>query len=567
MTKLICLLPVRNGEADLPGYFASVARFADGIVALDDGSTDQTRALLEAEPLVKMVLTNPVREGYAGWDDAANRNRLLESAATLEPDWLFSLDADERIPEDDAAALRAFVETDALPGFAFGFKVYRMWQDLNQHDQSGLWVYRLFPFSPGQRFPDLRLHFVPIPTDIPRDRWLRTTIRIQHLAGLTAERRAARFAKYEEADPNNAFQHSYRDLLELPTGVLPWQPRPAGQLVLDVDEADVAAAENDAFASIPARDPDQLALSAVIISRDDGPRLLPTVESVVNQECPSPFEVIVVTSGSGNAASLVRERFPEVTVIDLPRPALPGEARNAGLRAAQGEYITFPGSHIELAPGSLAGRIRAHDLGYTMVTCTTLNGNHTAAGWASYFLDHALVLPGRPSMELGAAPAHCSYRRDALLTVGGFPETMRAGEDTVVNQELVSQGHRAFFARDVTIIHRSPCRTPWKLARHHFTRGRAYGRILRDRDGVTIRSPVGAQGALLLRGLVSGRLQRTTASVEQWAGDPALIARYRRVYPLVVLGAVAAAAGACLELVRQPTPTEDFKSSPAAGSA
>jgi glycosyltransferase involved in cell wall biosynthesis len=190
--KLVCLLPVRNGAADLPGYFESAARFADAIVALDDGSTDDTRAILNASPLVKRVLENPRRLDYRGWDDAANRNRLLEAAAELEPEWIISLDADERIPPDDAAALRSFVDREALPGLAFGFKVYRMWQDLGQYDRAGLWVYRLFSFEPGQRFPDQRLHFVPIPTGIPRERWVRTTIRIQHLAGLTDARRRAR---------------------------------------------------------------------------------------------------------------------------------------------------------------------------------------------------------------------------------------------------------------------------------------------------------------------------------------------------------------------------------------
>ena len=69
-------------------------RFADLVVALDDGSTDDTRAVLEAHPLVHTVLTNPRRDGYAGWDDAANRNRLLGAGA--RPSWIMSLDADER---------------------------------------------------------------------------------------------------------------------------------------------------------------------------------------------------------------------------------------------------------------------------------------------------------------------------------------------------------------------------------------------------------------------------------------------------------------------------------------
>ena len=80
--KLVCLLPVRNGEKDLPGYFESVARFADAVIALDDGSTDGTRALLDRHPLVATVLETPPRDSYAGWDDAMNRNRLLEAAAS-----------------------------------------------------------------------------------------------------------------------------------------------------------------------------------------------------------------------------------------------------------------------------------------------------------------------------------------------------------------------------------------------------------------------------------------------------------------------------------------------------
>jgi glycosyltransferase involved in cell wall biosynthesis len=546
---LVCLLPVRNGEADLPGYFASVARFADAVVALDDGSTDGTLPLLRANPLVKVVLENPVRPDFVGWDDAANRNRLLAAAAQLEPAWIMSLDADERIPPDDAAVLRAFVETEAIPGLGYGFKVYRMWGDETQFDRAGLWVYRLFAFRPGQRFPDQRLHFAPIPSDIPRERRVRTTIRIQHLGGATEERRRARFEKYRQSDPDNEFQHSYRELLEPGQPPQPWQPRATNLPVLSVSSEQVAATLEDA--QHPALDEirGRPVLSAVVISRDDGERLVRAVASVVAQESPWSFEVIVVASGQGDGAALVRERFPDVTVVELPTPALPGRARNAGLRLARGEYVSFPGSHVALPPGSLAARMRAHDRGYAMVTGTTLNGTRTWAGWASYFLDHSSVLPGRPSTELAGAPSHCSYRRSALLAVGGFPEDLRAGEDTVVNQELVRRGYRAYRAQDVVLVHHSPCRSVPRLLRHHFTRGRGYGRILRERDGVTRRDLAGPTGLRLLRRQTAGRLMRTTRSVHRWA-DAATTAHYYRAFPLVVAGALAWTAGTWYELLR-----------------
>ena len=536
--KLVCLLPARDCEADLPGYFASVERFADAIVALDDGSGDRTRALLEAHPLVEVVLMNPARATYGGWDDGGNRNRLLAAAASLEPAWVLSLDADERLDASDAEALREFLEHDALPGFAYGFRIFRMLDDLEHHGASSLWVYRLFAFESDQVFPARRLHAPPVPTSIPPERWLRTTLRIQHVAGLTEERRRARFDKYREADPDNAFQSSYRNLL-VSGPAARWKRREPGLpvLVTDLDAAGVEELELDGPV-----------LSAVIISRDDETRIERVVRAVVEQECPEPYEVIVVTSGSDRTAAIVRDRFPHVKLVELPRPVLPGEARNAGLRVARGDYISFPGSHVELPQGSLAARLRAHLLGHQMVTGTVLNGTHTRAGWASYLLDHSLRLAGRRSGLLTGPPATCSYARELLLELGGFPEDMRSGEDTVVNRELTMRGYRAYRARDVTYVHNSPCRTVPRLLRQHFLRGRGMGRILledhRERGGLLRRRP----HRPVLRGYVRRRVRTTTRNVERWG--PQLIPTYRRVYPLVVAAATASWVGAWYEILR-----------------
>jgi len=72
--------------------------------------------------------------------------------------------------------------------------------------------------------------------------------------------------------------------------------------------------------------------------------------------------------------------FPSVRCVELPFRVLPGEARNAGLWMARGDYVTFPGSHVWLRPGSLAARVAAHDDGWDMVTGAVVNGNESAAG-------------------------------------------------------------------------------------------------------------------------------------------------------------------------------------------
>ena len=393
--RVACLLPVRNGELDLPGWFESVARLADVVVALDDGSTDRTRELLEGAPLVDRVLTNPPRDTYEGWDDAGNRQRLLDATADLAPDWILWLDADERIPAEDADALRAFLAGDADGDHAYGFRVHRMDERQERYDTAELWVYRLFAWRPALRLPAERLHFVPVPASIPRERWLPTTVRIQHLSGSTAERRAARHEKYRQADPGRVHQRDYDALLAEPGHSRPWAARPDSLPVL-------APLDDEARPlDLHALDLDAPVLSAIVISRNDEERIERALGAVVGQEVPEPFEVICVVSGTDRTAAIVRERFPAVHLVELAGAVLPGAARNAGVRVARGDFVSFPGSHTELPPGSLAARLRAHQEGHAMVTGSMRNGTFTRAGWAAYFLDHSTSLPGRPSGALG----------------------------------------------------------------------------------------------------------------------------------------------------------------------
>lgn len=537
------LVPVRNGERDLPGFLASVRLFADVVVALDDGSTDSTRTILEHDPLVRMVLANQVRADYAAWDDAANRQRLIDALDGLNIGWVVFLDVDERIDEADAATLRRFATTEAIPGFAYGFQVVSMVGGTEAYDPgSGLWVYRMFAYEPGMRLPERRLHFVPVPVSIPRERWVRTTLRIQHLGGADEQRRAARFAKYQEADPDRTYQSRYERLLEAPTLVRAWESRAQTTPVIVDHETryETIAAEMGSELRRPT-------ISAVVIAQDDEASIAQSVGALLDQQVDASFEVIVVASGTDRTADIVAESFPGVRVIRLPRPVLPGEARNAGLWVARGHFVTFPGSHVVVAPGSLQARVDAHDAGWDLVTGTTLNGNTTRPGWASYFLDHSGNLPGLGSRELHAAPAHCSYVRSDLDRIGGFPEGLRAGEDTVVNQALYRKGRRAYRAEGAAIVHRSPCRSVRQLLYHHFERGRSWGSILLARTG-SRRALIRRRGRSQLL-WPWHRIRIVSRNTGQLSGT--LAREYRLVRPLIVGGAIAAGLGVWSRILDQ----------------
>ena len=534
-SPLTCLVPVRNGDRDLPGWLNCVGVFADRVIALDDGSTDGTSEILAAHPLVAKVLRNERRDSYAGWNDAANRQRLLDAHLESDGGWAIFLDADESISADDGMALRQFVHGAADPSRAYGFRVYRMVDDEDHYDRARLWVYRLFKAEPGDAMPAEELHFVPVPTRVPRERWVRTTIRIKHLSSLTAERRESRLRKYEEADPDRRWQADYSGLVQAGAPPLRWAPRPEGMPVL----ADLPGAKAGSL-DLAELAEDAPLLSAVVIARNNAGTIADTVRSVVAQECDASFEVIVAASGDDGTADVIRERFPQVIVVDVPEPGLPGAARNAGLEVARGEIVSFPGSHVELPPGSLQARMRAHEPGFSMVTGSIVNGRRSHSGWAGYFLDHSTALPERPSGELDAPPAHCSYTREALALVGGFPADVRAGEDTVVNRALWSLGHRAYRSQEIRLTHRNPCASPGRLVRHHFVRGRALGRILRSERSRR-------QALAFLRGYPKRRLRFMDENVERWGGE--LTPLYRRNRGLVFLGTWAATAGAAFEAI------------------
>jgi len=88
-------------EAEHIGAAIDSAAWADEIVVIDSGSTDGTADIARAKGV--MVLT---RE-WSGYVDQKNY-----AAERVSHDWIFSLDADERIPPELAAEVRALLSSE-----------------------------------------------------------------------------------------------------------------------------------------------------------------------------------------------------------------------------------------------------------------------------------------------------------------------------------------------------------------------------------------------------------------------------------------------------------------------
>jgi GT2 family glycosyltransferase len=178
--------------------------------------------------------------------------------------------------------------------------------------------------------------------------------------------------------------------------------------------------------------------AAVVIPCWNGRRWLDGCLGSVLAQSRRPDEVIVVDNGSTDGSpEHVRERFPEVTVLELGRNTGFAGAANAGLLAARSEAVALVNTDVRLEPDWLE---RA---------CAALDSAPSAASVATKMLDLAdrsLVYDAgdilrrdgaceqrgrferddgrfdRPGEVFGACAGAALYRRAPVLELGGFEE-------------------------------------------------------------------------------------------------------------------------------------------------
>ena len=144
--RLSVIVITRNEAARLPACLQSVA-FADEVVVVDSGSADDTMAI--AQRMGARVVQTPDWPGFG-----PQKNRALELATG---DWIFSIDADERV----TPRLRADIESAVAHGHFAGYSVGRCSSYCGQYMKHSGWypdrVVRLARRD-SARFSDALVH-------------------------------------------------------------------------------------------------------------------------------------------------------------------------------------------------------------------------------------------------------------------------------------------------------------------------------------------------------------------------------------------------------------------------
>lgn len=209
--RLIALLPFKDEMRYLPGLFENLRPHVDGIVALDDGSSDNSRDFVAVQPEVLEILGR--QHGDDRWRDAYNHQRLVRAAWEHDPDWLLGIDADERVERNfRKRAERVFDAADRDADSAFSLHFRELWDRPDRFRVDGVWGRKrkavLFRARRDHRFHDeheFHTHWAPL-NDYPDQLFPKADLFIYHLRMLREEDRRERRARYERLDPHNRSQ-------------------------------------------------------------------------------------------------------------------------------------------------------------------------------------------------------------------------------------------------------------------------------------------------------------------------------------------------------------------------
>ncbi len=288
-------------------------------------------------------------------------------------------------------------------------------------------------------------------------------------------------------------------------------------------------------------------ISVIIPAYNSEKTIRETVESVFKQTF-SDFELIVINDGSTDATLKIVSSIqdPRLKVFSYPNAGL-AVSRNRGFSLSKGEFIAFLDADDLWTEDKLEAQLKALQdnpeaaVAYSWIDCIDESGKFFRQGFhitenGDIYAKLFLI----PFVTTGSLPL---IRREALIEVGGFDESLAASQDHDMYLRLAARYNFVAVPRTQLLYRLSPNSMSTNIRRHEVTsvlvRERAFERaykplppqlkqysIANFYKDVTFR--VLDMSANPLRGLEAGRL--LFKAVEY---DPALVRK--RVFWKVLL--------------------------------
>lgn len=178
-----------------------LASFCDDIVLCDDSSSDNSLEIAKKYTNHIIILPNEFKK------ELEHKQKLLELALSLNPDWIVSLDPDEIFDrEGELGGIRALCAYGDKHGIdSFSFQYHNLWKSQDQYRVDELWYKnwqpKLWKKKDGLRFNIKEgLHLRQYPLGLNADR--RTDIRLVHYGFDSQDKVEKKYAVYRKLGQN-----------------------------------------------------------------------------------------------------------------------------------------------------------------------------------------------------------------------------------------------------------------------------------------------------------------------------------------------------------------------------
>jgi succinoglycan biosynthesis protein ExoA len=206
-------------------------------------------------------------------------------------------------------------------------------------------------------------------------------------------------------------------------------------------------------------------VSVVMPVRNEERHLEAAIRGVLDQDYPGELEVIIAVGPSSDRtreiAAALSAVDPRIRVVDNPAARTPA-ALNLGIGASQHEIIVRVDGHGELTDGYIRRAVELLD----ETGAANVGGVMDAQGTTPF--EEAVATAYTTRLGLGGSAFHLTdssaaeaetvflgvFRKDALIAVGGFDESMHRAQDWELNYRLRTSGRTIWFSPELRVTYR-----------------------------------------------------------------------------------------------------------------
>ncbi len=228
--------------------------------------------------------------------------------------------------------------------------------------------------------------------------------------------------------------------------------------------------------SQPTTHPTPPQMSIVMVAWNNKDYLGPCLDSLYDSQLDATFDVVVVDNGSTDGSQqMLREKYPEVLIIQNEGNVGLGKASNQGIQATRGEFVLLFNNDTLVNKAALDGMVnlmrQKPDAGAVGITLLNGDGSFQSGygGFSNLWEEFLIAIqvgeriwPGYPLQgksqgiqTVGWMSSACLLvRRKTFDQIGLLDESYFIyGDETDLQYRMKQAGWKAYYIPDLNIIH------------------------------------------------------------------------------------------------------------------